>query len=83
MQHYAKLWSYGKEIRRSNPSSTLKLQVNCMPDGKHYFCKFYVCFDGVKRGWMKGYRMVICLDGCFLKVIYKGELLSVVTDANK
>ncbi|GJW46799.1 multidrug resistance-associated protein 5 [Tanacetum coccineum] len=29
-------------------------------------------------GWLQGCRRVIGIDGCFLKTIYKGELLSVV-----
>ncbi|KAI3767370.1 hypothetical protein L2E82_17466 [Cichorium intybus] len=44
-EHYAKLWSYGVEIRRTNPGSTVKLDVNSMPNGKNYFIKFYVCRD--------------------------------------
>ncbi|XP_052622742.1 uncharacterized protein LOC128128018 [Lactuca sativa] len=34
VDHYAKLWSYGEEIRRSNPGSTVKINVNAMPDGE-------------------------------------------------
>ena len=83
VEHYAKLWSYAEEIRRSNPGSTVKLDVNHMPDGKNYFSKFYVCFDALKKGWKEGCRKIIGLDGCFLKGICKGELLCVVgKDAN-
>ena len=57
--------------------------MNPMPDGKNYFSKFYVCFDGVKRGWLDGCRKVIGIDGCFLKGIVAGELLCAVgKDAN-
>ncbi|CAI9290557.1 unnamed protein product [Lactuca saligna] len=83
VEHYAKLWSYAEEIRRSNPGSTVKLDVNHMPDGKNYFSKFYVCFDALKKGWKEGCRKIIGLDGCFLKGICKGELLcDVGRDAN-
>lgn len=75
VEHYAKLWSYAEEIRRSNPGSTVKLDVNHMPDGKNYFSKFYVCFDALKKGWKEGCRKIIGLDGCFLKGICKEELL--------
>ncbi|XP_023770486.1 uncharacterized protein LOC111919104 [Lactuca sativa] len=34
VDHFAKLWSYGEEIRRSNPGSTVKMDVNAMPDGE-------------------------------------------------
>ncbi|GJW95120.1 hypothetical protein Tco_0174792 [Tanacetum coccineum] len=76
--HYGMLWSYASEILNSNPGSTCKLGVDNMPDGKNYFKTFYVCFKGVKQGWLQGCRRVIGLDGCFLKTICKGELLSTV-----
>ncbi|CAI9298295.1 unnamed protein product [Lactuca saligna] len=83
VEHYAKLWSYAEEIRRLNPGSIVKLDVNHMPHGKNYFSKFYVCFDALKKGWKEGCRKIIGLDGCFLKGIYKGELLcDVGRDAN-
>ncbi|GJX07842.1 multidrug resistance-associated protein 5 [Tanacetum coccineum] len=34
--------------------------------------------EGLKEGWLEGCRKVIGLDGCFLKTIRKGELLSAV-----
>ena len=76
--HYGMLWSYASEVLASNPGSTCKMSVNSMPDGKNYFSSFYVCFKGLKEGWLKGCRRVIGLDGCFLKTICKGELLSAV-----
>ncbi|GJT96911.1 hypothetical protein Tco_1092429 [Tanacetum coccineum] len=76
--HYGMLWSYASEILNSNPGSTCKLGVDNMPDGKNYFKTFYVCFKGVKQGWLQGCRRVMGLDGCFLKTICKGEVLSAV-----
>ncbi|GJY90038.1 transposase, MuDR, plant [Tanacetum coccineum] len=76
--HYGMLWSYASEILNSNPGSTCKISVDSMPDGKNYFSRFYVCFKGLREGWLQGCRRVIGLDGCFLKTICKGELLSAV-----
>ena len=76
--HYGMLWSYAREILDSNPGSTCLMSVDAMPDGKNYFSRFYVCFKGLKEGWLEGCRRVIGLDGCFLKTICKGELLSAV-----
>ncbi|GJS11961.1 hypothetical protein Tco_0368757 [Tanacetum coccineum] len=76
--HYGKLWSYAAEILNSNPGSTCKMSVDSMPDGKNYFSRFYVCFKALKDGWLQGCRRVIGIDGCFLKTICKGELLSAV-----
>ncbi|XP_052621081.1 uncharacterized protein LOC128126928 [Lactuca sativa] len=33
-ENYARLWSYGEEIRRSNLGSTVKICVDSMPDGE-------------------------------------------------
>ncbi|GKD35628.1 hypothetical protein Tco_1251137, partial [Tanacetum coccineum] len=74
--HYGMLWSYASEILNSNPGSTCKMSVDSMPDGKNYFSRFYVCFKGLREGWLQGCRRLIGLDGCFLKTICKGELLS-------
>ena len=83
VEHYGKLWSYGHEILRTNPGSTVKLDMEDGPDGKKYFNKFYCCFQGVKQGWIEGCRRVIGLDGCFLKGVCKGELLCAIgRDAN-
>nr|KAJ0202102.1 hypothetical protein LSAT_V11C600320660 [Lactuca sativa] len=71
-EHYVKTWSYEEEIKRTNPRSTVKVDVDVMPDGTTYFSKFYVCFKGLKDGWIEGCRRVIGLDGCFLKDICRG-----------
>ncbi|CAI9298582.1 unnamed protein product [Lactuca saligna] len=68
-----RLWSYGKELRRTNPGATVKIDVDVMPDGTTYFLKFYVCLKDVKDAWIQGCRRVIGLDGCFLKGIYRVE----------
>ncbi|CAI9286726.1 unnamed protein product [Lactuca saligna] len=82
-ENYAKLWSYGEEIRRSNPGSTVKICVDSMSDGKNYFSKIYICFASVKKGWRGGCKRIINLDGCFRKTFCQGELLCTVgRDAN-
>nr|KAJ0203699.1 hypothetical protein LSAT_V11C500266550 [Lactuca sativa] len=78
VEHYGKLWSCGHEILRTNPGSTVILDVEDGPDGKKYFSKFYCCFQGVKQGWIEGCRRIIGLDGCFLKGVCKGELLCAI-----
>ena len=52
-------------------------------NGQTVFQRMYVCFSSLKRGWINGCRKVIGLDGCFLKGIASGQLLSAVSkDAN-
>lgn len=51
--------------------------------GNNYFKRFYICFKGVKEGWLQGCRRIIGLDGCFLKHTCRGKLLTAMgRDAN-
>ncbi|KAK4409116.1 hypothetical protein Sango_0492600 [Sesamum angolense] len=40
--------------------------------------RMYVCFGGLKEGFLDGCRPFIGLDGCFLKGMHKGQLLSAI-----
>nr|XP_043619762.1 uncharacterized protein LOC122591566 [Erigeron canadensis] len=61
-EHHGMLRSYGDELLRSNPGSTVKLAVTSDPDDKVYFDKI----------------RVIALDGYFLKKPNQSELLSAI-----
>ena len=52
-----------KKYKDPNLSSTVKVDVNINPYGKHYFHKFYVCFHALKTRWINGCRQMIRLDG--------------------
>ncbi|CAI9290433.1 unnamed protein product [Lactuca saligna] len=81
--HYAKVWDYGHELIRYNPGNTIHIFVTVNPDNTTTFHKMYTCFKAIKEGWKVGCRRVIGLDGSFLKVQCKGELLtSIGRDAN-
>ncbi|GJV64633.1 calcium/proton exchanger [Tanacetum coccineum] len=82
-EHYGRLWGYRQTILDSNPGSTCRLDDEETESGHYYFKRIYVCFKGVKEGWLAGCRKVIGLDGCFLKHTCRGELLvAMVRDAN-
>ncbi|GKB55146.1 zinc finger, PMZ-type containing protein, partial [Tanacetum coccineum] len=82
-EHYGRLWEYRQAILDSNPGSTCRLDDEETESGNYYFRRFYVCFKGVKDGWLAGCRKVIGLDGCFLKHTCRGELLVAMgRDAN-
>ncbi|MFQ6634858.1 hypothetical protein Gotur_012045 [Gossypium turneri] len=52
-------------------------------DSLPHFKRYYVCFDALSRGWKVGCRLLIGLDGCFLKGPLKSEFLATVgKDAN-
>nr|GEY47052.1 hypothetical protein [Tanacetum cinerariifolium] len=63
--------------------STCRLDDEDTESGHYYFRRMYVCFKGVKEGWLASCRKVIRLDGCFLKHTCRGELLAAMgRDAN-
>ncbi|CAI9264728.1 unnamed protein product [Lactuca saligna] len=83
IEHYGRLWSYGHEIMRTNLGSTVRLDVDIMPDSTTLFSKYYVCFKAVSDCWEEGCKPMIGLDGFFLKGIGRREVLaSVGKDAN-
>ncbi|KAI3470784.1 hypothetical protein Pfo_027447 [Paulownia fortunei] len=68
--------------RRSNPSTTVKIKY-IQVGGKPQFKWFYICWGTLKKGFLEGCRLIICLDGCHLKTQAGGILLNVVgIDAN-
>ena len=38
----------------------------------------FICFHALKKGWKDGCRPLIGLDGCFLKGVCKGQLLTAI-----
>ncbi|XP_050210118.1 uncharacterized protein LOC126660596 [Mercurialis annua] len=68
---YEKIYDYRREVLRTNPGSTVEFKE---PRGK--FQGMYVCFDAMKRAFRNGLREIVCLDGCWLKGKYGGQLLS-------
>ncbi|GMP97840.1 hypothetical protein CsSME_00045945 [Camellia sinensis var. sinensis] len=81
--------SYCEEIRRSNPGSTIIMQVHeIQPEdeddvGKFRFERIYVCLGASKQGFIAPCRPYIGVDACHLRGPYEGQLLqSVAIDRN-
>ena len=54
IEHFGKLWDYGKEIRRINPGSTVKISVEVGSDNRKYFQRLYVCLRVLKTVGCRG-----------------------------
>ncbi|GAV78378.1 hypothetical protein CFOL_v3_21846, partial [Cephalotus follicularis] len=79
-EQFAMLRDYGEELLRTNPGSTVRIKTERI-GGKDWpllFKRMYVCFDACKKGWLAGCRPIIGMDGCFLKGLCKGELLTAI-----
>ena len=70
---YKRIFDYKEEILRSNPGSTVVIEVD-----RGHFDKIYVCLAALKSGFKAGCRPIIGVDGCWLKGPYGGQLLAAV-----
>ncbi|XP_074336347.1 uncharacterized protein LOC141673496 [Apium graveolens] len=78
-EHYAKLRKFGGEILRSNRQNTVKISTTRLQEGDvSRFRRIYICYDALKNAWKNECRPVLGLDGCFLKTVTGGQLLSAV-----
>lgn len=78
-EHYAKLRKFAGEILRSNKNNTVKISTTRLQEGdENRFKRIYICYDALKNSWKNTCRPVFGLDGCFLKTVCGGQLLSAV-----
>lgn len=77
---FAILFAYAHKIKESNPGSKCEIQLSdeALKKGKRIFRRIFVCFDACKKNWSGGCRPLIGLDGCFLKGVCPGMLLTAV-----
>ncbi|XP_074336967.1 uncharacterized protein LOC141674144 [Apium graveolens] len=76
---YSRLRDFGHELLQINPRNTVKISTTRLNEtDTPKFRRLYVCYHALKEGWKLGCRPVIGLDGCFLKTVCGGQLLSAV-----
>ncbi|XP_062014029.1 uncharacterized protein LOC133730460 [Rosa rugosa] len=74
---YNLLESYAHELKKRNPGTSVWIATEL--DGElTRFKRIYICIEALKKGWREGCRPIIGLDGCHLKGVHKGQLLSAV-----
>ncbi|XP_076938294.1 uncharacterized protein LOC143606406 [Bidens hawaiensis] len=83
---YAILREYCQEVVRCNPGTTIKIDVEseCNPSSPtRQFKRIYVCLAPLREGFKLCGRELLGLDGCFMKGIYPGQILTAVgVDSN-
>ncbi|KAL4291119.1 hypothetical protein GQ457_14G002270 [Hibiscus cannabinus] len=78
-KEFNRLYDYVFALREADPTGTFDLVVKRhTPNDTPIFRRLYVCFTGLKEGFIRYCRPVLCLDGCYLKGPLKGELLAAV-----
>ncbi|CAN0843830.1 hypothetical protein LINGRAHAP2_LOCUS4066 [Linum grandiflorum] len=73
-EQYARLYDYCAEVRKSNMGSTIFVEATESGQFKRMYC----CLAACKEGFLAGCRRVICVDGCFLKTLHGGQLLTAI-----
>ncbi|XP_050207528.1 uncharacterized protein LOC126656947 [Mercurialis annua] len=77
--HYTQFRSYDAELKRVDTEGLFSFFFIHNPDnGAPVFQRYYVGFSGLKKGFKNGCRPILCVDGCFLKTLVVGALLSAV-----
>ncbi|MBA0861571.1 hypothetical protein Goshw_029139 [Gossypium schwendimanii] len=79
VDEFVMLWDYADELRLKNLGSNIKMIVNRVTSkSPPHFKRFYVYFEALKNGWKKGCIPILGLNDCFLKGLFKSEMLSTV-----
>ncbi|GAA0146633.1 hypothetical protein LIER_42915 [Lithospermum erythrorhizon] len=72
-QQFARLWSYAKALLDTMPGLIVITKLD-----EQKFMRIYICQEPLKRGFFSRCRRFICVDGCFLKEAFSGQLLAAV-----
>jgi hypothetical protein len=75
---FSSLRDYGKELTTYNPRSKFFLSTTpnkaAGEERKEHLSTLYWSYDACIRGFLKGYKPFISIDGCHIKIRYKGQL---------
>ncbi|GKE44425.1 hypothetical protein Tco_1471709, partial [Tanacetum coccineum] len=85
-QQYTMLRDYCLELRRENPDTTIKIEVerDSVTDlNTRMIKRIYICLGPLKKSFKACGRDLLGLDGAFMKGPYPGQLLTAIgLDAN-
>ncbi|OMO71489.1 Transposase, MuDR, plant [Corchorus capsularis] len=84
-KEFSHLEEYAAALKEHSPGTSVWMKCNIDDPEKpgKVFERYYICIEGLKKGFTLGCRQFLGLDGCWLKSLTKGELLVAVgRDAN-
>ncbi|XP_047942776.1 uncharacterized protein LOC125189552 [Salvia hispanica] len=76
---YKNLFYYKVELERTHPDSSVHIHYENSRDSGTVgprFLRFYCCLGPLKKGWKQFCRPIIFFDACFLRGMYKGQLMT-------
>ncbi|XP_042030026.1 uncharacterized protein LOC121776956 [Salvia splendens] len=76
---YRNLFYYKAELERTHPDSSIHIHYENTRDSGAVgprFLRFYCCLGPLKKGWMLLSRPIIFFDACFLRGMYRGQLMT-------
>ena len=78
-QHYSRVRDFGYQILLNNPQNRVDIRTTRLNESDpNKFKRIYICYHALKEGWKQGCRPILGLDGCFLKTVCGGQMLSAV-----
>jgi hypothetical protein len=78
-EQYYRLWDYCATIKSTNVESCILLMVEKhMPEVPCKFQRMYMSLAAMKNRFKDWCRPLIGLDACFLKGVYKGQLMAAI-----
>ncbi|XP_041995630.1 uncharacterized protein LOC121745732 [Salvia splendens] len=78
---YRHLFYYKAELERTHPESNIHIHYENMRESGAVgprFMRFYCCLGPLKKRWKELCRPIIFFDACFLRGMYKGQLMTAI-----
>lgn len=78
-EQYSGLGDYCEELKRSHLSTNTKVEFTPSQNGSRpRFQRIYVCLGPLKEGLMRACRPLIGVDGCHVKGLFPGQILTAI-----
>ncbi|XP_074298337.1 uncharacterized protein LOC141629194 [Silene latifolia] len=77
-EQYKFVWDYAETLLKHDQGSSVFVQLGNIQTPPPVFKRMYMCLRGCKEGFINGCRPILGVDGCHLKGVYPGILLTAV-----